>query len=201
MEAEAIPGQKTGASFDISECVTKTGRDIAIEDYLKARERLFNISHWGAYANEAPDTFKLTDEFGNDVARPAMETDRIKIHLPGPRSLIGKGEDWVRVEKIIEERNKRLDEIFTAMTLRPVNNPTAEKSPTAHFFSKVTSLTFFICRHKTEIVASVHGRNEEINLETDWINKLRNIVVALPAKAGLSNPHWRSLAKGIIGKR
>jgi len=201
MEAEAVPRQKAGASFDIRETIMFDDREDAIEKYLVARERLFDVSHWGNFAGEAPDTFKLTDSLGNELKRPVQEGDRVKIHLPGPRSFIGNGEDWVQVEKFIEERNKRLDEVFTAMTFRPGTNPTAVKSPIAHFFGKATTVTFLVCRHRTEIVASVHGRNEKINLDTDWMDVFRNMVVAIPAKVGLSNPHWKSLAKGLIGKR
>ena len=201
MEAEAVPRQKAGASFDIRETIMFDDREDAIEKYLVARERLFDVSHWGNFAGEAPDTFKLTDSLGNELKRPVQEGDRVKIHLPGPRSFIGNGEDWVQVEKIIEETNKRLDEVFTAITFRPGPNPTAVKSPIAHFFGKATTVTFLVCRHRTEIVASVHGRNEKINLDTDWMDVFRNMVVAIPAKVGLSNPHWKSLAKGLIGKR
>ena len=201
MEAEAIPRQKTGASFDIRETIMLDDREDAVDKYLVSRQRLFDVSHWGNFSGEAPDTFKLTDSLGNELKRPVQEGDRVKIHLPGPRSFIGNGEDWVQVEKIIEERNKRLDEVFTAMTFRPGTNPTTVKSPIAHFFGKATTVTFLVCRHRTEIVASVHGRNEKINLDTDWMDVFRNMVVAIPAKVGLSNPHWKNLAKGLIGKR
>jgi hypothetical protein len=200
MEAEAVPQQKTGASFDIRETVMEDERETAIAKYAIAKQRLFSISNWGNYAGEHPDTFILTDNFGNELSRPATEGDRVKIHLPGPRSFIGNGEDWVQIEKIIEETNKRLDEVFTAITLRPGPNPTASKTTIAHFFDNVTTITFLICRHRTEIVASIHGRNEKINLDTDWMDMFRNMVVAIPAKAGLSNPHWKSLAKGLIEK-
>lgn len=199
MEVEAIPKQKTGASFDIRETMMEDDRAIAVEKYSAARLRLFNVSQWGTFAGEASESFKLTDGLGNELDRPAQEGDRVKIHLPGPRSFIGNGEDWVHVEKIIEERNKRLDEVFTAMTFRPGTNPTTVKSPIAHFFGKATTVTFLVCRHRTEIVTSIHGRNEKINLDTDWMDMFRNMIVAIPAKVGLSNPHWKSLAKGLIG--
>ena len=201
MEAEAIPKQKTGASFDIREALMAADRETAVEKYLEARHRLFHVSQWGTFSGEAPDTFKLTDNLGNELDRLVQEGDRVKIHLPGPRSFIGNGEDWVQVEKIVEESNKRLDEVFTAMTFRPGPNPTTVKSPIAHFFGKVTTVTFLVCRHRTEIVASIHGRNEKINLDTDWMDMFRNMAVAIPAKVGLSNPHWKSLAKGLITKR
>jgi hypothetical protein len=198
MEKEAIPRQKKGASFDIRESVMLGEREDAIIKYTEAKNRLLNVSDWGGFAGEAADTFILTDAQGNELDREAQEGDLVKIHLPGPRSLIGDGEDWVLIEKIHEERNKRLDEIFTAMTVRPNRNPAAKNQAIAHFFGKYTTNTFLVCRHRTEIVCSIHGRNEQINTNTDWLDLIRNLMVAIPAKVGLSNPHWRRLAKGLI---
>jgi hypothetical protein len=198
MEKEAIPQQKKGASFDVRESTMLEERDKAVAKYTAIKTRLLNVSHWGELAGEAADTFILTDTKGKSLEREAREGDLIKIHLPGPRSLIGSGEDWVLIEKICEERNKRLDEVFTALTVRPNRNPAAKTSAIAHFFGRYTTNTFLVCRHRTEIVSSIHGRNEQVNTDTDWLDLIRNLMVAIPAKVGLSNPHWRRLAKGLI---
>ena len=198
MEAEAIPQQQKGASFDIRESTILGDREDAVIKYTEIKSRLLNVSRWGEFAGEAADTFVLTDAYGNELDREASEGDLIKIHLPGPRSLIGDGEDWVLIEKIYEERNKRLDEIFTALRVRPNRNPVVKTPAIAHFFGKYTTNTFLVCRHRTEITSSIHGRNEQINTDTDWLDIIRNLMVAIPAKAGLSNPHWKKLAKGLI---
>jgi hypothetical protein len=201
MEAEEIPQQKKGASFDIRESTILNNREDAVIKYTEAKDRLLNVSRWGEFAGEAADTFILTDTRGNKLDREAHEGDLIKIHLPGPRSLIGSGEDWVLIEKIYEERNKRLDEVFTALTLRPNQNPAVKTPAIAHFFAKYTTNNFLICRHRIEVVSSIHGRNEQINTDTDWLDVIRNFMVAIPAKVGLSNPHWKRLAKGLINTR
>jgi len=198
MEAEAIPQQKKGASFDIRESAMLSDRENAVMKYAEVKDRFLNISSWGKFAGEAPETFVLTDAQGNELDRAARDGDLIKIHLPGPRSRIGGGEDWVLIEKIYEERNKRLDEVFTAMTVRPNRNPETKNPAIAHFFGKYTTNTFIICRHRTEIICSIHGRNEQINTQTDWLDLIRNLMVAIPAQIGLSNPHWKQLAKGLI---
>jgi hypothetical protein len=200
MGKEAIPAQRKGASFDIREAFSVAERSEAIAGYNAAKRRLLDISRWGNYAREAPETFILTDALGNVVKRPAVEGDHIKIHLPGPRLTSGDGADWVVIEKIMEERNKILDEIFIAMTVRPCPNPHLTQKKVAHFYDDHSTNTFLVCRHKIELTASIHGRNELVNTETNWLDFLRNLMVALPAKAGLSNPHWRRLAKGLIGK-
>lgn len=198
METEAIPAQKKGASFDVRESTFLSDREEAVAWYEATKSRLLQVSQWGEFAGEAPDTFVLADKTGAKLDRDAREGDLIKIHLPGPRNLIGEGEDWVVIEKIYEEKNRRLDEVFTAMTVRPDRNPSAKNKAIAHFFGKYTTNTFLVCRHRIEIVCSIHGRNEQINTDTDWLDVVRNLMVALPAKAGLSNPHWKKLAKGLV---
>lgn len=198
MEAEAIPQQKKGASFDIRESIMLADRKDAVHRYAAVKNRLLNVLLWGELAGEARDTFVLTDAQGKRINREAREGDLIKIHLPGPRSLIGDGEDWVSIERIYEQSNKRLDEVFTALTVRPNRNPVAKSPAIAHFFGQYTTNTFLVCRHRTEIVSSIHGRNEQINIDTDWLDLIRNLMVAIPAKIGLSNPHWKRLAKGLI---
>lgn len=198
METGTIPAQKKGASFDVRSSIMLGDRDQAIAWYEATRSRLLMVSQWGEFAGEAPGTFVLTDAGGLKAEREAREGDLIKIHLPGPRNLIGGGEDWVIIEKIHQEKNRRLDEVLTALTVRPNRNPLAANKAVAHFFGKYTTNTFLVCRHATEVICSVHGRNEQINTATDWLDLLRNMMVALPAKAGLSNPHWKRLAKGLI---
>jgi len=195
MEKEAIPAQQKG---DIREAFSVDERDEAVTRYEAAKKCLLDVSNWGNYAHEAPDGFILADGLGNVVKRPAEEDDHIKIHLPGPRSAAGDGADWVLIEKIMEERNKMLDEIFIAMTVRPCPNPHLAEKTVAHFYDDRSTNTFLVCRHKTELIASIHGRNELVNTDTNWLDYLRNLMVALPAKAGLSNPHWRRLAKGFF---
>lgn len=124
--------------------------------------------------------------------------DLIKVHLPGPRSFNGDGADWVRIENIREEQNERLDEVYTAILLRPCANPTINSNQVAHFYDDRSTNTILVCRHKTEIIASIHGRNELVNTETDFLEQIRNLMIAIPAKAGLSSPHWKKLAEGLI---
>jgi len=198
MKNVIVPAQKKGASFDVRAEVQMKDREEAVYHYSNCREKLLHISLWGVYLGETPETFILTDPAGNEQHRAAQMGDCVKIHLPGPRSLHGDGADWVRVEQITEDRNKMLDEILTAITLRPCANPCLKSGETAHFFDERSTNTLIVCRHKTVVTSSIHGRNELMNTETDWLEYLRNLAVALPAKAGLSNPHWKKLAKALI---
>jgi hypothetical protein len=173
-------------------------REIAKEYYALSKERLLRVSQWGTYAGEASDAFLLTDAEGQMMDRPAMEGDKIKVHLTAPLSWLGKSADWVVIEKIREEKNNLLDEIFTSVTLRPCCDPCSGNKDVAHFYDNDSSNTLLVCRHRIELIASVHGRNERVNTDTGWLPAMRNMLIALPSKAGLSNPHWKSLATGLI---
>ena len=198
MDLDNIPRQKQGASFDVKANIMLDERAEAIRHYQACRERLLSISLWGVYSREDKKMFMLTDSKGKKLYRAAKTGDFVKIHLPGPRLLKGDGADWVKVERIAEERNQLLDEIFTVITLRPCKNPTVSDKDVAHFYDDRSTNTFLICRHRTDVICSIHGRNESVNTDTDWLDYVRNLVVALPAKAGLSNPHWKKLAGGLI---
>lgn len=198
MQKTNIPKQRRGSHFDIRVASQTDQREEAIYHYNACREKLLHVSLWGIYSGEGQETFILTDASGNRLHRQAETGDYIKIHLPGPRSFKTDGADWVRIEKIHEERNKLLDEVLTAITMRPCANPCTKDATIAHFYDERSTNTLLVCRHRTEVSASVHGRNESVNLDTDWLDRLRNVVVAMPAKAGLSNPHWKKLAKGLI---
>jgi hypothetical protein len=198
METDSIPKQKKGASFDVRSSVLPDDRAEAISHYQASRKRLLNISLWGMYSREYKEMFVLTNSKGKKISGAAKIGDLVKIHLPGPRSFKGDGADWVRVDHIAEEKNELLDEIFTVITLRPCQNPTVRDADIAHFYNNRSTNTFLVCRHRTEIISSIHGRNELVNTDTDWLDYARNLMVALPAKAGLSNPHWKKLAEGLI---
>jgi hypothetical protein len=198
MEKAAIPPQRKGAHFDVKVAEQMKDREEAVYHYTNCREKLLHVSLWGTYSGDGPEVFILTDAEGNQVHRAGEVGDHVKIHLPGPRSFKGDGADWVRVERIYEDRNKQLDEVMTAITLRPCANPCLKDNEIAHFYDDQSTNTILVCRHKIEISASAHGRNELINTETDWLDQVRNLAVGLPAKAGLSTPHWKKLAKGLI---
>jgi hypothetical protein len=52
------------------------------------------------------------------------------------------------------------------------------------------------------VIAEYHGRNELVNKDVDKItDKLRNIVVGLAAKLGMSFSQWKSLIEGLVDKK
>ena len=85
------------------------------------------------------------------------------------------------------------------MRVRPASNPKKNESVVAHFLKSEATSSFTIRRYGNVVTASVHGRNEVSNTETDNLfDKARNTMVALGAFIGLSKVQWRRLVKGLL---
>lgn len=70
---------------------------------------------------------------------------------------------------------------------------------TKHFFKNLATSTFQVKREGKTVQANYYGRNEMTNLQLDsFVDRLRDIFVALGAKLGASFPQWKALVKGIL---
>lgn len=196
---DAIPEQETGSKSDTHHAVTADSLEESKHLFIKVRERLQDVNNWHHWGGKASAIFKLTDEQGNEVNRKAKEGDHFKIKLPAPGSEAGEGFDWVVVEKIEDKSNPAGESEAFAIRVRPAQNPQKPDNEIAHFFKEDATSSFAVQREKKKVTASVHGRNEKPNTETEGLlDKARNALVALGAMAGLSNPQWKSLVKGIV---
>ena len=111
----------------------------------------------------------------------------------------GDGKEWVRIEalELVEDADAE-SEYFT-ITARPVANPRHHAGVAiAHFFSHNSTNTFIVERYQNNVSVAVHGRNETPNTDTNIYDTVRNTIIALTARAGLSFPQWKSLASGIL---
>ena len=87
------------------------------------------------------------------------------------------------------------------MTVRPVANPKHSEKSTAHFFSNNSTNTFIVERYLNHVSAAAYGRNETPNnKDTGLYDTVRNTIIALGAKKGLSGPQWIALVTGILDK-
>ena len=69
----------------------------------------------------------------------------------------------------------------------------------AHFFAEKSTSTFVITREGNKVIASIYDRNIEANEETkEPLDKIRNAVVGLGAKHGLSKVQWQALADALV---
>ncbi|MDB5020316.1 MAG: hypothetical protein JWQ28_1443 [Pedobacter sp.] len=192
-----IPSQEHGNKLDIIEKATFKSSEQACEFYEVAKERLVDVNHWAEISNLPSATFHLCDSTGSEVNRHVKLGDYFKINIPAPGNSTGDGFDWVKVEYIEEQQVNGSD--IMSIRVRPAPNPTTPDPSVAHFFSDRATSTFQIRRVDKEVLAEVHGRNEEPNTDTgSLIDNARNSVVGLGATLGMSVPQWKGLVAGLV---
>jgi hypothetical protein len=170
--------------------------------FEQAKSRLLDVNNWEKLCGAASAEFNLTNATGQQVEGPPQTGFHFKINVPGPGSRTGDGFDWVRVEAIEEGTDVQRDREFIMMRVRPSSNPKTSDTDVAHFFSDKATSTFLVMREKHIVTAAVLGRNEVANTtdNTSLLDKLRNAVVGISAALGMSNPQWKSLVNGLLGK-
>jgi hypothetical protein len=194
-----IPDQRVGNKLDtVHEFIGKNENE-AQQVFQMAVKRLLNVNVWDKVCGPLSAKFTLTDEQGRNIVRHPEPGDHFKIDVPGPGPSSGDGYDWVQVEAVDDKRNPGGLEESLTIRVRPASNPGNPKSDTAHFFKRDATSSFRVRRIGNVVKAEVHGRNEIPNTNaSEPADKVRNAVVGTGAVAGLSNPQWRSLVKGLL---
>jgi hypothetical protein len=192
---DIVPEHQKGAKTDAEHSITAENAEQAGKIFERARQRLLDVNHWQQLCGKPSAEFRLTDNAGNEVNRPAQVNDHFKINIPAPGVAAGEGYDWVKIEAIEESENGNL----LAIRVRPAPDPCTPGEDIAHFFKDAATSTFAVERKGNQVIASVHGRNEEPNTNTENVlDKVRNAIVAIGAMIGLSTPQWQSLVKGLL---
>ncbi|MBO9676043.1 MAG: hypothetical protein J7577_21555 [Sphingobacteriaceae bacterium] len=194
--AEAlIPEQEKGSQLDVVEERVAPDEITAKKCFDLACDRLLRVSRWGEISGMS--AFILFDKNGRKVTRKAETGDYIRIDIPGPGPSSGAGYDWVKIEEIVSKNEA--DEQFLAIRVRPAEFPLSNDGAVAHFLQDVATSTFLIRRKGTTVTAEEHGRNELPNIsEGNLPDRVRNLIVGLAAKLGLSYPQWKMLVKGFL---
>lgn len=195
----SIPPQHDGKQLDHFAEITFDNDKQSRDFYQIARSRLLHPYEWYRIAKVPGATFVLADKSGRKLIRKMREGDFLQIDIPGPGSSVGDGYDWVLIEEIRDQIGNPSEE-SCYVTVRPAANPKSDDyGEIAHFFEKMATSTFLIKRVHTNVRAEYHGRNEVINLDTSKLSdKLRNSLVGIMAKLGLSTPQWKGLIEGFV---
>lgn len=192
-----IPDQKIGQKLDLSANAFFNSKTEAVTFYEVAKNRLLNVNQWDEVCLSPSAMFKLMNDKGQEIAGLVKEGDYIRINIPGPGTSVGDGYDWVKVESLIEREFAEYEVI--SLTVRPAHHPLKPFGGVAHFFTNQASSTFQIKRNGTVVFAEIHGRNELVNNKTSKIfDNIRNTLVGLAAKLGMSYPQWKFLAEGLV---
>lgn len=192
---EVIPEHNKGIETNTESSVELSSEEEAKDFFKVVKERLLAIDEWHQYAGSATANFQLTDERGEPVKRQPQKGDHFKIKIPGPGTVTGEGNDWVKIETIEEEEN------YLGIRVRPATNPTNERTDVAHFFDEDATSSFLVKREGKKVTAGVYGRNEKPNTDTETVvDKVRNAAIATGAISGFSKLQWKSLVNGLVKK-
>jgi len=199
--SDNIPPQLLGEQTDVVESVSCTSIEDAHKLFLAAKDKLKDVSNWHQFSGPGSSKFTLSDSGGNPLYSIAEKGNLFYIDLPAPGSAAGKGLEWVRIEEIDENISPESESEYITMRVRPVANPLNPSGEVAHFYDHETTSTFIVERFGNQVSAAVHGRNETPNnRDTGIYDTVRNTIVALGARYGLSGPQWKALVKGLLGK-
>ncbi|HEV7620967.1 MAG TPA: hypothetical protein VGO09_04505 [Flavisolibacter sp.] len=198
-----LPEKEEGVQKDIEEKEEVATIEEAKQLFNEAKGRLLDVNKWDKICGEGSAKFTLTDESGHEVQSIPEVGYYFKIDIPGPGTKEGDGFDWVRVEAIEEDRDIKEDYQYIIMRVRPSAKPDSDKKDVAHFFSGKSTSNFLVYRESKIVTAAVLGRNEVPNTKenTSLLDKIRNALVGIGAAAGFSNPQWKKLVKGLLGKK
>lgn len=193
-----IDNQKEGGSHDAESKKYYDSVDEAKINFQLLKDRLLNINDWQSYSGEMTASFQLFDEKGEELKTKAKLGDFIRIDIPGPGSFEGDGYDWVKVTQI-DENPYEDDERYLMVCVPSVNPTTENAQDIAHFYTNKASSNFIVRRKGKCIYVEIHGRNEVTNLKTENIpDKIRNAVVSIMSRLGISKIQWKSLAEGLL---
>lgn len=189
--------QVKGGHHDSVELLTFRNRSNCELFFEKVKTVFLNINCWGELFGEGTE-FQVCDINGNEKYGIPKIGDLIKIKIPGPKSTIGEGDDWVEIVEIINVENLKFHKY--GYVFSPCSKPGTK--PIAHFFESEAKNYFFIKKFANEISAEVHGRNEVPNYDNlSLVDIARNFLVAYKGILGFSKAHWESWVKNILDKK
>jgi hypothetical protein len=199
--ADNIPEQTTGEHTDVIHFVDCPTAEEAHKLFLLAKERLKDISQWHILSGPHSAKFAITDSAGTEAYKIAEQGDLFYISLPFPTPgpMAGDGKEWVRIEAMEEVEDANAESEYILITVRPVASPMHPEKSIAHFFGHVSTNTFIVERYLNHVSAASYGRNETPNnSDVGLYDTLRNTIIALGARKGLSGPQWKSLLMGVL---
>ncbi|AMR30792.1 hypothetical protein A0256_04815 [Mucilaginibacter sp. PAMC 26640] len=196
---ENIPLQVEGEHSDTIHITECPDQQQAHNLFLLAKDRLKDVAMWHRFSGPGSARFAITDAQGQEIYKMAEKGDIFYIDLPAPGSLAGDGKEWVRIESTELAEDPEAESEYFTMTARPVANPDGKTDGApAHFFKHTSTNTFIVERYKNNVSVAIHGRNEVPNTDTNLYDTVRNTILGLTARAGLSFPQWKSLARGVL---
>ena len=192
-EAKVIQGEETKDKIYYTRREFKDHKRARLE-FLKAKERLFNVNSWNNVPALLRTGFVLYNQYGTKLNSVRVKKGNyIKIDLPGPTPTY-----WVVVEEVFE------DEDTAEFVVRPSEDPTAPKNETIkHFFKRIATSTFRVSLRDNILTGYEIGRDEGINNEGEEAGDLDlvNTLVSEGGWAFFQKYQWENLTDYLVGKK
>jgi hypothetical protein len=198
-ELFGVPIQKKGSYHDTEAKKSYANPEQVEEGFNMLKDRFMLINNWKSFCGESFADFKLFDSRGKMVERYPLIGDYVRIDIPGLGTVEAKGFDWVEITDLFEKETAGICLDFVMMTYRPSKNPQDKTSEhILHFYSDQATSTFGIFKGRDFIQAGIYGRNETPNLDAEFIDKARNLLIAAGGMVGISKIQWKTLVKGFL---
>jgi hypothetical protein len=197
--SEIIPKQLTGDQTGVTSKLKLNTRHDALLLFQAAVKRLLDINNWQKICGGSGAEFRLTDEKGEPIDGLNPKTGNlIRIKLPATQTKGGDGFDWFRIEEFEENKSLLSDSEFFGFRVHPVESPETSTGNSSHFYTNNATITFLIIRYSHTVFALEREKNEMADDSNSWINKIRNKLVAIAAKIGVSKQQWQKLVNGLL---
>jgi len=194
---KCIPVQTKGRYSDT--CSSLELKDLNNPEiaFKSIKNRLLDVNNWAHYATLTDADFILLNRHGYRLDRLAEEGDFMKVRFSKVQKIIDAQHDFVHVSSIMTIPNILGDAVV--LQLQPAHNPARSGSEVDHFFTGDASNTLILYRTESEIILSVHGRNEQPNLKVSKITKkVRNVLFATLGVLAVSKVQWKTLSHGLL---
>ena len=194
-----IPTQEKGGFHNTESRKEFDDPETTLQNFAVLKTRFYSINEWKDFCGEGFADFRLFDALGNPIEREPKAGDYVRIDIPGPGGSEAKGFDWVQIVEVNDHYTKDDEFENLLITCSPSKDPTNPKSShIAHFYSSKATSTFMISRGNNYIHAAVYGRNESINTNACFTDKIRNMFIAIGGIMGFSKIQWKRLSDGLL---
>jgi len=184
-----VPLHPEGHSKDLEHHVVAYTTEEAEYWFVDVKDRLLDVNSWNKYCPAMSAEFRLTDDHGLGVGRHARKGDLIRMDIPGPGSERLGGFEWMRIEAIEYDDYPDMSIETFAIRTRTAQNPMLRKDINeAKYTDSNVTFTFVIERRGAKVLASYHGRVEQLDNATEpdkWF--------------WLPDEEWESLIKKLVG--
>src|SRR5438132_7031908 len=148
---KTIPKQRVGAESNTRFAVKLPSVKEARKLFETAKSNLLNVNQWHTIAGPHSAMFEVIDEEGHKLNNEVRKGNYLRISIPAvPGSPDGEGADWVRVEKVNEQRGETYQ--CVTISVRPASAPVNSETTVAHFFAPGATSTFSVERNNRTVV-------------------------------------------------